>query len=577
MQRQGLVVLDRPGPLEDGPLAALVEPIFQWNDAIFLAIVVTLSFVTYVTRLGFYSDDWAHLGYLHTLGQQSFAYLLQADWSFDPTMWMRPVQLVYFVGTYALFGLQPLGYHLLNGLVLIGIAVALYAVLRELGQSRAVSLAVALVYILLPNYSSDRFWILAADGANIGVMFYLISVYASLRTGRCRSRWAWSGWLGLALISLLLSTLAYEITFLLSLLTPLLVAYRARSQRGAPAWPGARWAILGAATWLVLAAAAAYKIMTTARMVHEYQFWDQLSWFGETLVVETYLNFATFGLYLPRTAWQLWSGRPDWTAPIIAGLALLLVAGYLTHITIGAQDWLASRRAAIGLGLCGVVVYVLGYALFPFTNRELIVTSTGIGNRVTIAATGGVALLIASAIVVVCRLLPRVRLVFPALVAAMAAMALVMIDVLGDYWGQAATDQARLLDQLTAHLATPPPGAIILVDAACFYDGPAIVFDSAWDLRGALIARYGDPTLDANPLPPETQYSGVTVAPDGVVVRRGDSIDQYSYTNLYIYNASEQHVYRLVDATASARYFEDARKRETGCPIGVPGSGVRVI
>ncbi|MBV9358224.1 MAG: hypothetical protein JO023_22145, partial [Chloroflexi bacterium] len=261
------------------------DPRALWKDGIFLAVVVTLSLVSYVTRLGFYSDDWAHLGYLHTLHDQSLIRLMQADWSFDPTMWMRPVQLVYFVSTYAIFGLNPLGYHLLNVLVLIGVALTLYLVFRELGQPRAVSLAVALVYVLLPNYSSDRFWILAADGATVGVLFYLVSVYAALRSVERVTRRLAGLWIALALVALLLSVLAYEITFLLSFLTPFLMLYRAHLQRIHGYWRRVTWAAAAGSIWFTLFATTLYKIATTARLVHDYQLWDQIGWFGEVLKV----------------------------------------------------------------------------------------------------------------------------------------------------------------------------------------------------------------------------------------------------------------------------------------------------
>ena len=40
-------------------------------------------------------------------------------------------------------------------------AALLYLVLRRLQPSRTLAFAVALVYVLLPNYSTDRFWFAA--------------------------------------------------------------------------------------------------------------------------------------------------------------------------------------------------------------------------------------------------------------------------------------------------------------------------------------------------------------------------------------------------------------------------------
>ncbi|MBV9355729.1 MAG: hypothetical protein JO023_09405 [Chloroflexi bacterium] len=273
----------------------------------------------------------------------------------------------------------------------------------------------------------------------------------------------------------------------------------------------------------------------------------------------------------------MWLGRPDWIVAGLAAATLLLVLGYLSPIALGTGHGPPRWRSLVGLAAAGLVVYLLGYAIFPLTNRELVVTGTGIGNRISIAASGGVAILIVCAIGFAARLLPRLRLLFPALVAIVAGLGVVMVDVLGDYWAQAAIDQADLLDQLGTQLTTPRPGTTILVDGLCLYEGPAIVFDSGWDLKGAVSARYDDPTLDANAIPPDTAYSSVSVQPDGVVVQRGDMIDTYPYGNLIVYNASDHDSYRLADARSAARYFAGAPQGKGRCPDGAPGSGVPVL
>ena len=129
------------------------------RDALFLAAAVVLSFVSYGPRLGFYSDDWAFFGLYATAAEQSIAGFYDASISSQHAM--RPVQVWLCAALYALFDLEPLGYHLFNGALLVANAVLVHAIARELRAPRVIGLAVALTYALLPSYSTDRFWFLA--------------------------------------------------------------------------------------------------------------------------------------------------------------------------------------------------------------------------------------------------------------------------------------------------------------------------------------------------------------------------------------------------------------------------------
>jgi 4-amino-4-deoxy-L-arabinose transferase-like glycosyltransferase len=125
------------------------------QDCLFLTVIVLVSAILYLPGLGFYSDDWDFLRRFSLSRDQSIGGLFQS--AYFPLVRMRPVQIIYLSGLYWLFGLQPLGYHLVNAAILASGIVLLYLVLRELGQDRVLALAVAAVYSLLPCYSEDRF------------------------------------------------------------------------------------------------------------------------------------------------------------------------------------------------------------------------------------------------------------------------------------------------------------------------------------------------------------------------------------------------------------------------------------
>jgi hypothetical protein len=116
------------------------------------------------------------------------------------------VQILHLATLYALFGLNPTGYHLANAGVLVASTVLLYLVLRELQVGRTLALAIPLVYAFLPNYSADRFWVATAV-APLSVGLYLLSLLADLRLVRGRV-WRWKL---VSVLALLGSGLAYEL------------------------------------------------------------------------------------------------------------------------------------------------------------------------------------------------------------------------------------------------------------------------------------------------------------------------------------------------------------------------------
>jgi hypothetical protein len=77
-----------------------------------LTALVILSLALYVPRLDFYSDDWAFLSKLNLAADQSMSGLYHALKS--PVTAMRPLQIYYLAALYSVFGLSPLGYHLVN-------------------------------------------------------------------------------------------------------------------------------------------------------------------------------------------------------------------------------------------------------------------------------------------------------------------------------------------------------------------------------------------------------------------------------------------------------------------------------
>jgi len=103
-------------------------------DCLFLTGLIGLSCSPYITALGFYSDDWAFLASFSLFSRHVIlASMLSLVHLRHHVEVFRPGQILYMAILYKLFGLEPLGYHVVNTTVLAVASVLFYLVLRQLG------------------------------------------------------------------------------------------------------------------------------------------------------------------------------------------------------------------------------------------------------------------------------------------------------------------------------------------------------------------------------------------------------------------------------------------------------------
>ena len=136
-------------------------------------------------------------------------------------------------------------------------------------------------------------------------------------------------------------------------------------------------------------AVVAFKLQTTERLV-QYGVVEQITWFGRFIKEATIVGYGQYGISLPATAFALVRGYPDWMALGVAGLLGLIILVYLQKI--GGKWETSGSTAWLKVIACGLAVFALGYGIF-LTNRNVSIgVTTGIGNRIAIAAAIGVAL-----------------------------------------------------------------------------------------------------------------------------------------------------------------------------------------
>jgi hypothetical protein len=127
-------------------------------------------------------------------------------------------------------------------------------------------------------------------------------------------------------------------------------------------------------------------------------------------------------------------------------------------------------------------------------------------------------------------------------------------------------------------LPDPPQGTMLLLGGVCPYVGPAIVFESPWDLRGALwvaFARERRYDLQADVVTPNLRVGDTTLVTS---MYHGSIVRHYPYRNVVLFDATRGTVQPLPDAGAARRalaaYGADLGG---GCPPGSEGQGVRLF
>jgi hypothetical protein len=246
------------------------------RDLAFIGLLTALSLVPHLATLGFYSDDWDLLSRLVLAPSQRLPDLFDA--LYQPQIRMRPGQVIYLVGLYRLFGLEPTGYHLVNAAVLTVTALAFYLVLRRLAVPRAASVAIPLLYVVLPHYSTARIWY-ASFQAPLSMLLYFTSLLAGLRSlDRSTARPLLCQ--AVSLLALAASTLLYEVALLLFLLNAALYAKRALGNARS------RGLILAGLTLAATLAAVGFKLLTATKVIGSPKLGYLLSLIRQTLWID---------------------------------------------------------------------------------------------------------------------------------------------------------------------------------------------------------------------------------------------------------------------------------------------------
>lgn len=545
------------------------------HDCLFLSFMVFSSLILYVTKLGFYSDDWAFLGNFSLSQDQSVPGLFASFIS--PQNQMRPIQGLYASVLYWFFGPYPLGYHLINAGVFLSGCVVFYLVLRHMQFPRILAVAWPLVYALLPHYSTDRFWF-AAFQANLSMLFYFLSLYAGLQAISTQTKKIWA-WGILSLLSLVISTLSYEVFLPLFLCNTLLfwnpkdMFYKSSLGQQPPK----KRLLFIVGTFLVLLPVIVFKVIETTRLengplgnIPQY-----VSYLASLIHAALWVNYGVFLFQLPFIIGKFLFYYFNFPVFLVSILFGFIIFSYLYGIVLSSTAPFPNPRYMFKMVVWSFVLFILGYAIF-FTNNNVIFSATGIGNRVAIAASLGVALTVLGAGGWISRILFTRRfskLFFCIVIAFFCWGNFLVINTIALFWIVAYPKEMTILRSIRQQFPTIPSNSTILLDGMCPYVGPAIVFESSWDLTGALYMLYSDKTIRADVVKPT-----LLVEKEGIATQIYDQRQWYPYETLSVYNVTTNQVYQFSTQTAAQFYFKKISPNFLGnCPASTDGSGVAIF
>ena len=555
-----------------------------------------LTCLPYITGLGFYSDDWGVLAAFSSLTDHFFGRLF---WSHAHHYFalFRPGHLLYMALLYKVFGFQPLGYHVVNTAVLALGSMLFYLTLRELGLGRLIALSVGLVFSLLPHFSTTRFWY-AASQSNLSLAFYFLSLYSDLRMLKANYSRQWL-WKGIGWVSLLGSVVCYETFLPLFLLNPVLVWHRrnqlevasrmdkGQSSTGLPVAPltSLRLALLLASNLLVLALPVILKVLYSNRVPRHFNLAHYFLSFFRLVKDAFVVSYGVYGIKLPQVLWKIEHEYPDALVALLGLILGMVVFLFLRQrvvwgnaeerpAQVSAGSTLLKPKAMLVLIGLGMAVFALGYAIPATIGAHT--SPTGMINRINGAAAIGVALSFVGFVGLFSSCFRKQevqRNLFCGLIALLFASNVIVNATIASFWVSANKRQQTILQAIYRSFPQLPPGSIVLLDGVCPYDGPAIVFESYYDLWGALASHYHDLTLRADVLTSEPR-----IGPAGISIFLYNWINYPYGENVFVYRFDHRMVYPMPNAEAAHHYFEIIRSNwDNYCPRGTPGIGSQIF
>jgi hypothetical protein len=123
-----------------------VERLKKWDFVFVLFFISALAYLPHINQFGYYRDDWYLMYSANALGVGTFKEIFAID---------RPVRSVLMTLLYSLFGMEPLGYHIIAYVLRFLGALSFWWSLNLLwSKQKTATVLVALFFLIYPGFLS---------------------------------------------------------------------------------------------------------------------------------------------------------------------------------------------------------------------------------------------------------------------------------------------------------------------------------------------------------------------------------------------------------------------------------------
>jgi len=274
----------------------------RYSSSALLTILILCAVLPYLNTLlnGFVHDDTNEVlnnPYLRSFGHLKEIFstnVLAHLGARGVTNYYRPLNTIWFLLCYQVFGPLPYGFHLANVLLHAVVVCVLFGVTERMFRDRTLAFVTAAVFALHPIHSESVAWVSAVTDLEL-TLFYLLTFWFFLKVARPVGRRSDLAQLGMA-GSLVLTILSKEQAVTFPLLATIYEHFY-REDRGETTWMQKvpRYALL----WLLSVAYLLFRVRFFGSLA-AIPLMPQVTWY------EAFLSsFALLGQYLWTLLWPV--------------------------------------------------------------------------------------------------------------------------------------------------------------------------------------------------------------------------------------------------------------------------------
>lgn len=456
-------------------------------SAVALFLAVYSAFGINLAKLGVYLDEWISFGKLHfadhSLANLIYSYLL------DAKVIVRPLEALHYPVLFYFFGVNPFPYHLVNTVSEYLAALFFFLFLEKLSRNRSLSLASALLYLLIPNHDATHYSIVASS-ISVAAAFLTLSLYLFILSFDRKK----TLFLSLSAISFAGSIYHYEFALPFIALFPLISLYK--NQTGSLKAKLLKTLLENLPFLFVALSMVLFrtKFLPTIQKGLSYSVVCDSSHFFDVIGRGLAINFA------PEAQAFYWSLLSQPNPMGLAGYIWLLATVLVSFTLMAKVEEGDKKTTAIALLGLGLLLVPLSYTIYGFSPEHMPVLETGM-NRVNAGAAFGNSLVFASVIYLLASLFGnQTKRVFAALISLLVAAFIVIDWQFATPWIVSWQAQRQIQQTIKNNASKFESGDGILLVGIGRFIRWAPVLDGTWDFQNSVRIILNNQNINATVL-----------------------------------------------------------------------------